>query len=71
MSRRTSLRMTVVLALGAYAPTVQAQQKIYWTEASTDKIARANLDGTGVEDLIVTGLDTPRGIGLDMVAGKV
>jgi len=36
-------------------------KKIYWTNAQDDKIQRADLDGTSVEDL-VTGLDTPWGI---------
>jgi hypothetical protein len=27
---------------------------MYWTDAGTDKIQRANLDGSGVEDLIMT-----------------
>jgi hypothetical protein len=37
---------------------------MYWTEAGTaNKIQRANLDGTGVEDL-VTGLGGPQGIAL-------
>ncbi len=35
--------------------------KMYWTDSATDKIQRANLDGSHVEDL-VTGLDLPLGI---------
>jgi hypothetical protein len=31
-----------------------ARQKLYWTDAGTGKIQRANLDGTGVEDLVST-----------------
>ena len=38
--------------------------KIYWTDNSTNKIQRASLDGTGVEDLITTGLTTPVSIAL-------
>jgi len=37
--------------------------KMYWTDAFTDKIQRANLDGSDVEDL-VTGLVAPTGIAL-------
>jgi hypothetical protein len=31
-----------------------ASGKVYWTDAGSDKIQRANLDGSGVEDLIIT-----------------
>ena len=34
-------------------------------DPSTDKIQRANLDGSNVEDLITTGLERPFGIALD------
>ena len=38
---------------------------MYWTDAGTDKIQRANLDGSGVEDL-VTGLNNPYTIALEL-----
>ncbi|KAA3606484.1 MAG: T9SS C-terminal target domain-containing protein [Calditrichaeota bacterium] len=38
--------------------------KIYWTDQNNDKVQRANLDGTNVEDLVSTGLDIPAGIAL-------
>ena len=44
--------------------------KVYWTDTTLDKIQRANLDGTEVEDLI-TGLPHPDGIALDISAGKM
>jgi sugar lactone lactonase YvrE len=48
-----------------------AQNKMYWTDQNNpQKIQRANLDGTGVEDL-VTGLGIPIGIALDVAAGKM
>lgn len=44
---------------------------MYWINAgTTNKIQRANLDGTGIED-VVTGLEAPHGIALDIVGGKV
>ena len=43
---------------------------IYWTDWSLGTISRANLDGTAVETL-VSGLDTPRGIALDVAGGKM
>ena len=44
--------------------------KLYWTEFTRDDIRRSNLDGTGVETL-VTGLNAPRHIDLDMLHGKM
>ena len=41
--------------------------KMYWTDLVGDNIQRANLDGTGVEEL-VAGLSNPRGIALDLVS---
>ena len=44
--------------------------KMYWTDHSAGKIQRANLDGSGIEDL-VTGLSGPRDIALDVARGKM
>ena len=46
---------------------------IFWTDSGTDKIQRANLDGSNVEDLVTRtqGLETPNGIALDVEAGKM
>ena len=48
-----------------------SEGKMYWTErASSDessgRILRANLDGSHVEELLATGLRTPRGLALDL-----
>ena len=49
-----------------------AAGKMYWTDAGTDKIQRANLDGSVVEDLVTSGLRIlPAGIALDVAAGKM
>lgn len=48
--------------------------KMYWTDSGTQKIQRANLDGTTVEDLVdnpTDGLVTPTGIAVDAVGGKI
>ena len=45
--------------------------KMYWTDWGTDKIQRANLDGSGVEDLVTSGLGSPRDLALDLGAGKM
>lgn len=45
--------------------------KMYWTDVGTDRISRANLDGTEAEDLVVNGLSFPTGLALDAQAGKM
>ena len=42
--------------------------KMYWTDRGTDKIQRADLDGSNVEDLVTSGLSGPFGIALDLPA---
>ncbi|MDE0684777.1 MAG: hypothetical protein OXI63_17805, partial [Candidatus Poribacteria bacterium] len=44
--------------------------KMYWTDSGTEKIQRANLDGSNIED-IVTGVKDPNGIALDVAGGKM
>ena len=41
-------------------------RKIYWTNNNDNKIQRANFDGTLIEDLVTSGLDTPWGIALQI-----
>ncbi len=48
-----------------------AASKLYWTDWGTDKIQRADLDGSNVEDLVTTGLDGPDGLSLDAAGGKI
>ena len=49
-----------------------ANDKIYWSDNSTDKIQRSNLDGSNVEDLITRStLRAPVGIALDISGGKI
>ena len=45
--------------------------KMYWTDRGTGKIQRANLDGSGVEDLVTSGFVDPTGLALDLGAGKM
>ncbi len=49
--------------------------KMYWIDSGTHKIQRANLNGTGVQDIVVSGtpapLLDPRYIKLDLGARKV
>ena len=48
-----------------------ALSKMYWTDNVSEKIQRANLDGTNVEDLVTTGVGRPYGIALDVAGGKM
>jgi Low-density lipoprotein receptor repeat class B len=45
-----------------------AAGKMYWADAGAKKIMRANLDGTGIEDVVTTGLERPLSIALDLGA---
>ena len=50
-----------------------ATGKIYWIDEGTDKIQRANLDGSNVEDLVTAadGLLSPKRLALDTLNGKM
>ena len=48
-----------------------AAGKMYWTDRGNEWIQRANLDGSEVEGLVTSGLDSPYGIALDVAAGKM
>ncbi|KAA3597655.1 MAG: T9SS C-terminal target domain-containing protein [Calditrichaeota bacterium] len=46
--------------------------KVYWSNGGgSNKIQRADLDGSNVEDLVTTGLASPRGLSLDVDNGKM
>ena len=45
--------------------------KMYWADSVADKIQRANLDGSNVEDLVTEGLSDSDGIALDVAGGKM
>ncbi|MGA1826495.1 MAG: C25 family cysteine peptidase [bacterium] len=49
---------------------LRAAGKIYWTDGGTGKVHRANLDGTGVED-VATGIVGKAGVALDVAARKM
>ena len=62
----------VTLTVATAPPPPAGTSKLYWTDWGTDKIQRANLDGSEVEDLVSgAGLDGPDGLALDMVGGKM
>ena len=51
-------------------PPTPTGNLMYWTDAGRGKIQRANLNGSNIQDL-VTGLETPDGIALDVAGGKM
>ena len=53
------------------APPAPATAHIYWTDAGTNTIQRARLDGTQVEDLLPHGLIEPYGIAVAVADGKL
>ena len=58
--------------LRTYTVRVSGKLKLYWTNASRqDRIQRADIDGTNVEDLVTTGLSEPIDLALDVTEGKM
>ena len=53
------------------APGGRDANRMYWTDTNAGKIQRSNLDGSGVETLVSTGLEAPIGIALDVAGGKM
>ena len=52
-------------------PPAPADAHIYWTDAGTNAIQRARLDGTHVENLLPHGLIEPYGIAVAVSGGKM
>ena len=59
------------LTVTTQPPPPAGASKLYWTDWGTDKIQRANLDGSGVEDLVTSGVSSPTGFALDVSGGKM
>ena len=57
--------------LRTYTFKVSRAVKMYWIDAGRDKIQRADLNGSNVEDLVTTGLREPIDLALDVAAGKM
>ena len=65
------LAVVAVVIGGAGQWEALGDGKMYWTDLGIDKIQRVNLTGTGLEDLVTTGLISPGGIALDVAGGKL
>ncbi len=69
---RNNCSASVTVTVTTQTPPATGASKLYWTDWGTNKIQRANLDGSGVEDLVSgAGLDGPDGLALDMAGSKM
>lgn len=66
-----TLGLTLAISYVVLPATIADAQKMYWTDRGSSKIQRANLDGSGAEDLVVTSVIEPISIALDVVGGKM
>ena len=65
-------RVSDQTVLRTYAVRVPDKARIYWTnEGSRDRIQRADIDGSNVQDLVATGLRNPIDIALDLTDAKM
>jgi sugar lactone lactonase YvrE len=55
---------------GSNDGTTSGDSKMYWTDDDAGRIQRANLDGSSIEN-IITGVEQPRGIAIDIADGKM
>ena len=62
--------LTAEISVSASIDVAEGDLFFLWTDDDTDKIRRANLDGSNVQ-ILVTGLGVPYGIALDVVGGKM
>ena len=65
------LAVVVMISSGVGQWAAVGGGKMYWTDLGIGKIQRVNLDGTGLHDLVTTGLSHPGEIALDMARGKM
>ncbi|MFH0777965.1 MAG: hypothetical protein V2A71_04965, partial [Candidatus Eisenbacteria bacterium] len=61
-------RATVLVLVLLFTLTASAvhAQKMYWTDMGHEKIRRANLNGTTIQNLIISGIGASYGIALDV-----
>ncbi len=52
-------------------PIPESRGRMYWADAGTNKIQRASLDGSRIEDLVTTRLENPAALALDISGGKM
>ena len=64
-------RVSDQAVLRTYALRIPDKTRMYWTDSVRDKIQRANVDGSNVEDLVTRGLRDPSDVALDLREGKM
>ncbi|KAG5839924.1 hypothetical protein ANANG_G00210400 [Anguilla anguilla] len=47
------------------------RELVFWSDVTLDRIARANLNGSGVEEVVSTGLESPGGLAIDWIHDKL
>ncbi len=68
----SAVTVTVSATVTQPDPQPSGTSKLYWSDWGTDKIQRADLDGSNVEDLVSgAGLNGPDGLSLDLAGGKI
>jgi virginiamycin B lyase len=65
MWRRIVSSAIVAAMLGVLALPASAGAFLYWANAGTNSIGRANVDGSGVNQSFISGLNTPIGVSVD------
>lgn len=48
-----------------------ATGKLYWTDIGTDEPQRADAGGFNIEEIVTSGLQSARGIAVDVAASRV
>ena len=61
----------VLQQIGGQQPPDAGPSRMYWLDRGTDRIQRANLDGSNVESLVTAGLNGPKELALDVAGGKM
>ena len=65
-------RVSDQAVLRTYVLRIPDKTRMYWTDAgSRDRIQRANVDGSNVENLVASGLRDPLDVALDLTEGKM
>ncbi len=71
MAPKPLIAAAVGAALIVSAASEAQAQKIYWTDRLNDRIQRADLDGTQVENVLHTPLEGTAPIAVDVLGGKM
>ena len=76
MKIKTTLYLLIALSiLSILHPITSSAQEspvyMYWADFVANKIQRANLDGSNVQDIVPVGSGRPTGIALDIAGGKM